>query len=227
MIGVTGASGHLGSAIMGLLPNALPIGRALPESPVNGLIHCAAPNYRDEVAVGEFVDFLMDVRDYVRRYEIRNVVIVGSWWQYAEGNARTLLYTNLKDQQSRLFRRHVHVIPYSIYGDQPRPGRGFIPQLIQAINDGIPLTGLSNEPRDFIHVTDVARACIAALAAPPGTYLAATRTTITPRQIATQYAVTAPDYVEFPSATPDYPFPDVPSWAPQTALDAHIRARLT
>lgn len=227
MIGVTGASGHLGSVIVGMLTNPLPIGRIMPEQPVNGLIHCAAPDYRNESAVGEFTDYVMDVRDYVQRYDIRNVVIVGSWWQHAEGNCRTLLYTHLKDMQARLFSNRVHVIPYSIYGDDARPGRGFIPQLIRAMNSGPPLAGLSNEPRDFIHVTDVARACIAALAAPRGTYLAATRNPETPRQIAARYGVTAPDYAEHPSAYPTYGFPDVPSWAPQKALDAHIRAATT
>lgn len=222
MIGITGATGHLGSVIMGMLPDAVPFGRTMPDHPVDALIHCAAPDYRNDDAVTGFMNYIDSLRIYVQRYEIRNVVVVGSWWQHAEGNARALRYTMMKDQQARLFGTNTHVIPYSIYGDEARPGRGFIPQLIQTINGGPPLAGLSNEPRDFIHVTDVARACIAALAAPPGIYLAATRNPITPRQIAAQYRVTAPDYVEYPSAVPTYRFPDVPLWSPRTGLGAHI-----
>jgi len=227
VIGVTGASGHLGSAIVDLLPQALTIGRSAPTRPVDALIHCAAPNYRDDAAVRDFVRFEVEIHEYVQRHRIEKVVVVGSWWQYAEGNCRDLAYTQLKVQQARLFRDHVQVIPFSIYGDEPRPGRGFIPQLIQAANGGTPLAGLSNEPRDFIHVCDVAEACIAALSSPGGTYLAASRNPESPRQVAERFGVTAPDYTEHPSALPVYGFPDVPSWAPQTALDAHIRARLT
>jgi nucleoside-diphosphate-sugar epimerase len=227
VIGVTGASGHLGGAILDLLPDSYPIGRNLPEQPLNGIIHCAAPNYRDEVAVGAFTDFALNLNNYARTYGISNVVVVGSWWQYAKGTCTTLLYTHLKNMQTRLFRQAAHVIPYSIYGDEPRQGRGFIPQMIQAINTGQPLQGLSAQPRDFIHVTDVARACIAALAAPRGIYLAGTRSPESPRCIATRYGVTAPDYAETPSALPAYPFPNVPSWEPLTHLDEHIRSRLT
>ena len=212
---------------MGLLQDALPIGRTIPEQPVDALIHCAAPNYRDEDAVRDFLGFELEIRKYVQRHGIEKVVVVGSWWQYAEGNARELTYTSMKVLQARLFREYVQVIPYSIYGDDPRPGRGFIPQLIRTLTTGEPLVGLSDEPRDFIHVTDAARACIAALSARQGTYLAATRVAETPRQIAERYGVTAPDYTEYPSALPTYGFSDVPSWAPETSLDAHIRARLT
>lgn len=224
MIGITGATGHLGSVLAGMLPDAVPIGRIMPEYPVDALIHCAAPDYRNDTAVTGFMDYIEALRLYVQRNEISNVIVVGSWWQHSEGNAGTLRYTQMKDQQTRLFGNNTHVIPYSIYGNEARPGRGFIPQLIQTINGGPALKGLSTEPRDFIHVTDVAQACIAALTAPRGTYLAATRIPRSPRQIATQYRVTAPDYVEHPSAVPTYKFPDVPGWKPQINVHDHIRA---
>jgi hypothetical protein len=42
MIGVTGASGALGKALLRRFPGALPIGRVMPSVPVNLLIHAAA-----------------------------------------------------------------------------------------------------------------------------------------------------------------------------------------
>lgn len=222
-IGVTGATGHLGQAILNLLPDAQPIGHSMPEVPLTGLIHAAAPNFRDDDAVVRFHDFNQELHAYLAASRLRRVVIVGSWWQHAEGDCRDLLYTRLKDHQRRMF-PGVHVLPYSIYGDEARPGRGFIPQLINTINTGEPLQGLSNETRDFIHVSDVARACIIALDAPRGTYAAATGHTASPRQIATRYGITGPDYVEYPSATPRYLARPVPAWQPLINLHAHIEA---
>lgn len=222
MIGVTGASGHLGQALLALLPDAYPIGRTLPDIPLAGIIHAAAPDYRDDEAVILFHDFNIALQQYIHHNHIRRVVIVGSWWQFAEGEARQLLYTLMKDHQRRMF-PGTHVIPYSIYGDEARPGRGFIPQLIHAINGSHSLTGLSDQPRDFIHVTDVARACVIALDVPRGTYTAATLRSETPRQIAARYGITAPDYTEHPTATPRYPVPQVPAWRPLITTDDHIR----
>ena len=226
MIGVTGATGHLGAVLMDMLPNPYPIGRELPEQPLNAIIHCAAPNYRDPVAVGAFTDYNLDLANYIRGYRIPKVVVVGSWWQDAEGGCQDLLYTHLKKQQHQIFRTATHVIPYSIYGDEARPGRGFVPQLLQALNGFRDLTGLSEQPRDFIHVNDVARALIAALAAPRGVYAAATWHPISPKDLAAHYGLAANEYPEHPTAIPLYPHDPVPSWRPIIDLYEHIQSRI-
>lgn len=226
MIGVTGASGHLGQALMELLPDAYPISRTMPDIPLTGLIHAAAPDYRDNEAVVRFHDFNILVHDYVSKSRLRRFVIVGSWWQHAQGNCKELLYTKMKDHQRRMF-NGTHVLPYSIYGDEARAGRGFIPQLIQAIRWETGLKGLSNESRDFIHVTDVARACIVALDAPKGTYIAGTRHAVSPRELAAEYGINAPDYDEYPSAIPAYLARPVPAWEPLVNLTDHINQAVT
>lgn len=226
MIGVTGASGHLGQALLDLLPDPYPIGRNMPEEPLTGLIHAAAPDYRDNEAVVKFHDFNIQLHEYLTHTRLRRVVIVGSWWQHAEGNCKDLLYTQMKQHQQRLFTA-THVLPYSIYGDEPRPGRGFIPQLIEAIRGNIELQGLSDQPRDFIHVTDVARACIIALDAPRGTYTAATGHTSTPREIAAHYRVGGPTYNEYPTAIPRHLARPVPAWESLIDLHEHIRTAIS
>lgn len=223
MIGVTGASGHLGQAILELLPDAYPISRNMPDIPLTGLIHAAAPDYRDDEQVMLFHDFNVRLLDYLETNRLRRVVVVGSWWQHARGDCKQLLYTQMKDHQQRMFTA-THVLPYSIYGNDPRPGRGFVPQLIAAINGTGQLAGLSNEPRDFIHVSDVARACIVALDAPRGLYIAGTGQTDTPRAIAERYGLSGPDYEEWPSAVPAYLARPVPAWRPIVDLHAHIQA---
>lgn len=226
MIGITGASGHLGSVLLDMLPDSEPIGRTIPDRPFEAIIHTAAPNYRDANAVLDFRHYNRALEDHIRRYPPDVLVVTGSWWQHADGNCGDLLYTMLKNEQTRTFREAIHVLPFSIYGEQARPGRGFIPQLIHAIRIGAPLKGLSPEPRDFIHVTDVALAHIRALDAPRGTYLAGTGHVTTPRDLATRYGITGPDYEEPFSATPTYLAPFVPDWTPTVTVDEHITARI-
>ena len=226
MIGITGASGHLGSVLLDMLPDSEPIGRAIPDRPFEAIIHTAAPNYRDATAVLNFRDFNRALEDHIRKYPPDVLVVTGSWWQHATGNCRDLLYTMMKTEQTRTFREATHVLPFSIYGDQARPGRGFIPQLIQAITSGVPLKGLSPEPRDFIHVTDVALAHIRALDAPRGTYLAGTGQVTTPWDLAHRYGITGPDYLEPFSAIPVYSVPFVPGWTPTVTVEEHISERI-
>lgn len=222
MIGVTGASGHLGQAIMDLLPDAYPIGRTMPDVQLSGLIHAAAPNYKDEEAVVKFHEFNQQIHEYLIEARLRRIVVVGSWWQIATGSCRDLLYTKLKDHQKRMFPA-VHIMPYSIYGDEARAGRGFIPQLIEAIREGKQLQGLSDQRRDFIHVSDVARACIIGLDAPRGTYMAGWGETSSPRVIAAKYGLTAPEWVEYPDAAPAHLVNPIPAWKPLVKLHEHIR----
>jgi len=221
MIGVTGASGHLGQALMDLIPDAYPIGRTMPDVELTGLIHAAAPNYRDEDTVIQFEEFNQEIQKYLTESKLQRIVIVGSWWQISEGNCREILYTKLKEQQTRMF-SGVHLIPYSIYGDEPRVGRGIIPQIIQCIKTGKPLIGLSKEPRDFIHVKDVAAACLIALDSPRGVYMAGWGKSSSPLDIAAKYGLKVPEFVGYPDAELVYPLERLPSWEPKIRLHDHI-----
>lgn len=229
MIAVTGHTGHLGRELMRFLPDALPIGREVPQhvrKNVHVLVHAAAPNWRDDHAVAMFDLYNEAIAAFIRRHDIRTVINIGSWWQYAEGDCRDLAYTLQKHRQARLMEwtgaRVVHVIPYSIYGDEARAGRGFIPQLIHAINTNTNVAGLSQQPRDFIHVSDVATAIITAFSATPNTYAAATNITISPRELAKIYGIQAPDYPEHPHAIPRHLHPPVPQWRPHYNVLQHI-----
>lgn len=229
MIAVTGHTGHLGQELMRFLPTAMPIGRYVPrdvQKPVHTLVHAAAPNWRDDDAVAMFDLYNEAIAAFIRRHDIRTVINIGSWWQYAEGDCRDLPYTLQKHRQARLMEwtgaRVVHVIPYSIYGDEARAGRGFIPQLIYALTTNTGLAGLSDQPRDFIHVSDVAAAIITAIDANPGTYVAATGITFSPRELGNRHNLEARNYPERPHATPRYLHPPVPQWAPRFNVLEHI-----
>ena len=226
MIGLTGSTGHLGQAILSLNPGIQILDRELPTRNLHTIIHTAAPNWRDDTAVHMFDQYNTQLAKYITRNNIRTVVNVGSWWQYATGTCQDLPYTHLKHRQLVQLRnlgiRVINIIPFSIYGDHPRPGRGFIPQLIESIQTGKPLAGLSEQPRDFIHVTDVARACLTAVKSPTGNYVAAHRASSSPKEIANRYGVTAPAYDEHPTAKPRYHYYWVPKWSPRIDLHTHI-----
>lgn len=234
MIAVTGHTGHLGRELMRFLPTAIPLGRDIPQQPVQKpvhvLVHAAAPNWRDNHAVTLFDLYNETVAAYIRRNDIRTVINIGSWWQYAEGDCRDLPYTLQKHRQARLMEwtgaRVTHVIPYSIYGDEPRAGRGFIPQLIDTLAGKSVIAGLSQQRRDFIHVTDVAAAVITAIDATPGTYVAATGFTISPAELAQLHGLTAPEYPEHPHAIPRHLHPSVPKWQPRVDVLQHITQRV-
>jgi nucleoside-diphosphate-sugar epimerase len=221
MIGVTGASGHLGSALMDLIPDAYPIGRTMPDVHFTGLIHAAAPDYRDNEAVLDFVQFNQQVLKYLYSTKLQRVVTLGSWWQQAEGNCQDLLYTRLKDNQRTMF-PGVHVVPFSIYGDEARQGRGFIPQLIQSIQTGQSLVGLSEQSRDFIHVKDVATACLLGLDSHRGVYMAGWGKSSSPKDIAARYGLKAPEWIEHPNAEPVFSLERLPGWEPKIGLHDHI-----
>lgn len=226
MIGITGATGHLGRTLLQMLPESEPIGREIPDRPYEAIIHTAAPDYRDAAAVLHFRTYNRALEDHLRKHRPDVLIVTGSWWQHAIGSCRDLLYTMLKNEQRTVFSEAVHVLPYSIYGDEARQGRGFIPQLVRALRGEITLTGLSDQPRDFIHVTDVALAHIRALDAPRGVYTAATQTPITPREIARAFDLEGDLFEEYPYADPRYLAPPVPEWQPTVDVFQHIESRL-
>jgi len=227
VIGVTGASGHLGSVLVDMLPDCEPIGRQIPDRQYEAIIHTAAPDYRDDDAVIAFRDFNLALEQHLERHPPSSLIITGSWWQHGIGSCRDMLYTRLKDEQIRMFPQAVHLIPYSIYGDEPRPGRGFIPQLIRAIRGEITLVGLSDQPRDFIHVTDVALAHIRALDVSPGIYAVASGSVISPIDLAAILGLLGPLLEdEYPIAFPRYSADPLPDWEPTVSLLEHIRERI-
>jgi nucleoside-diphosphate-sugar epimerase len=226
MIGITGSTGHLGRAILNLNPDIEPLDRELPVHPIKILIHTAAPNWKDETAVHLFDKYNKELSRYIIVNKIKTVINVGSWWQYGRGNCQDLPYTALKHRQqaalSTLDINLITIIPFSIYGDQYRQGRGFIPQLVQAIKTKTPIQGLSHQPRDFIHVNDVAEACLHAPTQRTGIYVAATRHNSSPKEIAKRYGIEAPEYLEHPTATPRYFYYWMPGWRPRITLHKHI-----
>ena len=226
MIAVTGASGHLGSVITSMLPECEPIGRSIPRRQYEAIIHTAAPNYRNDDDVHAFRAFNQDLAEHITEHPPDVLIITGSWWQHAIGTCTDLAYTHLKTEQRNMFPNAIHLIPFSIYGNEARPGRGFIPQLINTINTSQALQGLSRELRDFIHVTDVALAHIQALNARPGIYELATGRTITPADLAHLFDVTAPPYDEHPTAHPQYLHERLPNWEPTINVINHIKSRI-
>jgi nucleoside-diphosphate-sugar epimerase len=205
-----------------LIPGAVPIGRSFPNYGVDALIHCAAPNFKDELAVEKFREFNSSCRSYVDDHKVSRLVVIGSWWQFAEGECREISYTRLKNDQQALFREAVHVAPFSIFGDGLREGRGFIPQLVEAIKSGGQLRGLSRQGRDFVHVNDVASAVQLALACDPGCYHAGTGVVTSAKFLANSFGIDAPEFEEWPGAEPRYPVPPVPGWTPRIELFQYV-----
>jgi len=221
ILGVTGASGHLGRHLVPLARTSghtvVPIGRERPPAGLDGIVHLAAPNYRDNRAVEDFAAFNAAV--WAARVP---VVSAGSWWQVAGPEAQSLAYTRLKRRQMDTF--GMTVVLYSIFGHEHRDGRGFVPQLIDHARGGARLTAASRQPRDWIHADDAARALLAALWAPAGTYAACSGSPISPRDLVLlTTGDDLPEYAESPSAWPTYPYPTVPGWQPLIDVRDYVR----
>lgn len=193
-VGITGASGQLGQALMRRFPHAIPIAHRMPSERVGLLIHAACPVWNDEHSVMEFDRFNLAVRQYVNTYKPK-MVNVGSWWQYAEGDCRDLSYTRLKDRQRDMFPEAAHLVAYSIYGEQ----KGFVKAVIDHITGGPRLESVGTQWRDFIHADDVAVA-VEVTAGLTGTWAACTREPVRTDALLRSFGVDLPIVEQSPTA---------------------------
>lgn len=224
-VAVTGASGHLGSVLVPYLWErgkiVVPVGREItPDLEADVLIHCAAPDYADDDAVRAFAPFNEAVARWAEVTGGR-VVNVGSWWQYADGEAPTLDYSALKRDQADMF--PVTVVPFSVYGNATRQARGFIPQLLAHVRGSGKVTAASREPRDWLHVRDLCDALRAALVAPDGIYEARTGQQYTAAELLrAMTGEVVPEWHDVPSCSPVYLYDTVPGWTPKVAVLTHL-----
>ena len=201
------------------------VGREFPpDLEADVVIHAAAPDYRHIDAVRDFAPF----NEAVARWsEITGgrVINIGSWWQYADGDAPLLRYSQLKVDQSRMF--PLTVVPFSIYGTAAREGRGFVPQLLAHARGGKAISAASREPRDWIHARDVCDALRAALVAPDGIYEAGTGAHYSAAELLRSVTgETVPNWVDVPTCAPRHYHPPVPGWAPRIDILGHLARTL-
>jgi hypothetical protein len=205
MIGITGASGALGKALMRRFPGSLAIGRVMPTVPVDLLIHAAAPDWRDPIGVDDFRWFNDEVRDYVHRYGPQ-MVNVGSWWQYATGPVSDLSHTRVKRDQQEMFPAARHVIAYSIFG----PDKGFNLSILDHLSGAHRMGEILPEWRDFIHVDDVADAVAWATGLVPGAYAACSGDPVRLGTVARSFGIDLPPADPLPnSADLTYPLENI------------------
>lgn len=224
-IAVTGASGHLGRVLVPYLWErghvVEKVGRYIsPDLNADVLIHAAAPDWRDDDAVRAFAPFNEAVARWAEVTGGR-VVNIGSWWQYADGDAAALSYSALKRDQAEMFA--CTVVPFSIYGTAARDGRGFIPQLLAHCRGAGTVTAASTEPRDWLHVRDLCDALRACLRAPDDIYEAATGVQYSAAELLrAMTGERVPVWPDVPSCTPVYRYPRVPGWTPKVNVLTHL-----
>lgn len=221
-VAVTGASGHLGQYICQRLKfsghEAIPIGRKFPKDLESDVIwHLAAPNHRNDSDCAQFMWF----NDAVATAGIP-VINTGTWWQYAGQEAADLHYTRIKQAQQEMF--DTTLILFSVYGSRSRIDRGFIPQLIGYANGINSLAGVSRQQRDWVHVSDVFTAFLAATSSPSGVYDVATGTTFSPYELTLAVVgESLPDYEEFPNCFPHYKNQQLANWNHEIDVLGYIR----
>jgi nucleoside-diphosphate-sugar epimerase len=224
-VAVTGASGHLGQEVCQRLRfgyhEVIPIGRQFPKDLEADVIwHLAAPNHRDDGDCARFMQF----NDEVAMSGIP-VINTGTWWQYAGQEAASLYYTRIKQAQQEMF--DTTLVLFSVYGSRPRTARGFIPQLIGYANGVNALAGASRQQRDWIHVSDVFTAFLAATQSPAGVYDVATGTTFSPYELALAVVgESLPDDQEFPNCSPHYDNQRLENWDHKIDVLSYIRSNI-
>lgn len=216
-VAVTGASSPLGQALLRRLPDAIAVGRRMTSEPCSLVIHAAAPDARRPQQAVEFHSFNRAVMEYAQRW--RPVVVnVGSWWQYATGPARETAYTLTKDWQRDNLPEARTLVVYSMYSAD----KGFPKLLVESVTGARRMAGVYAEWRDFIHVDDVATACLRVADHLPGVYGAFTGQPVRPSVVAQSFGVHAPLIRPDIPAELTYPLPNVA--APMTHLADWIAA---
>ena len=219
LIGVTGASGLLGSAIMRAIPDAIPIGRSIPTERFDAIIHAAKP--RDITQAWQMDGFNLALRQYCNRHRPR-LVVVGSCWQILEGSSLHTEYAKMKRKQAGLFPEATHVVPYWIYGE----GAGFPWRLVEAMRQGRTFMSAGSMERDFIYVDDVARDVVTALGYQPGeTFASCTGLRVSPADLASGLGFEVFEREPEPSTILAYPLGRMSN--PETDLRNWIRASAT
>lgn len=199
MIGVTGATGRLGSKVLDLIPDALSIGRRIPTDHLSAIIHCAVS--KDPHALD---GFNLALRQYCNLHKPK-LVIVGSCWQLLAGDTYDLEYSVAKRKQSRLFAEATEVVPFWIFGE----GKGFIWQVVQAVKGEVVLESAGLRERDFVWVNDVARDLVTALDCTGGMVGSYTDRTIRPAHLAEHFGLSVDWKEPFPSTILEYGIPQL------------------
>jgi hypothetical protein len=203
MIGVTGATGTLGKAILAAYPDVtVPIYRTLPEEGLPVIIHTATILPGSGKDPSEFDSFNHSLASYVNQHKTK-IVNVGTCWQILEGSCQEQPYTLMKNRQEALLPDAIHVYAYNIFG----PQSGFIFNLKRHLNGEHKLSHVHQEPRDFIYVGDVARACMSAVGLEPGRYAIASGKSTLPANLIAQYDIDLPVIPDRVTARLAYPLP--------------------
>lgn len=226
-VAVTGASGHLGQAMLPRLTQAgvefTPVGREIPKDlRADVVFHLAAPNHRDAQACTQFTYFNEELVNWSDKNSVP-VINTATWWQHAGVQAESLFYTRTKAAQQHMFEGHTTLTLYSVYGDTERHNRGFIPQLLHHITGHTALSVASNQPRDFIHTSDVCAAYMAAISAPVGNYDIGTHLALSPQRLLQVFCDDKVGlYVDQPDATCHWPNQRLPHWFAEIAVCSYI-----
>lgn len=226
-VAVTGASGHLGQAMLAHLTalgvEFTPVGRRIPATlRADVVFHLAAPNHKDAQACADFTYFNEDLVVWAGKNSAQ-IINTGTWWQHAGLEAESLFYTRTKAAQQMMFADHTTLTLFSVYGDPMRDGRGFIPQLVKHLAGEKRLSGASVQPRDFIHTADVCTAYMAAISAPVGNYDVGTYLALSPMRLFQIFSDDPlPVYVDDPDAICHWPNKRLPQWLAETAVTSYI-----
>lgn len=226
-VGVTGASGHLGTEVVEYLYDrghiAVPIGHTLPtHGDFDAVLHLAAPQPRDVDDIDRFRLYNRKLATWADDHNVR-IINAGSWWEYAGREAQRIPYTRMKHDQRQLLGRTTLTL-FSVYGGRVRDGRGFVPQLVKHITGEQRLQAASREPRDWVHVRDICRALELSLQAPAGHYDIATGQAISPAALLHDFTgEEIDDWPDVPSATVHYYGTNLPGWWPRIGIHDYIQ----